>query len=110
VEGQRTKFERNDDYWGDKPYLDEVIIRPILEDQARVVALQTGEIDLMSDPPPDVIQSLIDEGFTHSDGMTPQVAYYRFQFRNEYGKDVRIRQAISYAINREAIARDLFRN
>ena len=110
VEGQRTKFERNDDYWGDKPYLDEVIIRPILEDQARVVALQTGEIDLMSDPPPDVIKSLIDEGFTHSDGMTPQVAYYRFQFRNEYGKDVRIRQAISYAINREAIARDLFRN
>jgi peptide/nickel transport system substrate-binding protein len=110
VEGQRTEFERNDDYWGDKAYLDKVIIRPILEDQARVVALQTGEIDLMSDPPPDVIQSLVDEGFELSMGLTPQVAYYRFQFRNEFGKDARIRQAVSYAIDREAIARDLFRD
>lgn len=110
VEGQRTEFERNDDYWGEKAYVDRVIVRPILEDQARVVALQTGEIDLMSDPPPDVIQSLIDEGFVLSDGMTPQVAFYYFNFRNEFAQDVRVRQAISYAINREAIARDLFRD
>jgi peptide/nickel transport system substrate-binding protein len=110
VEGQRTEFERNDEYWGEKAYLDKVIIRPILEDQARVVALQTGEVDLMSDPPPDVIQSLVDEGFVLSQGLTPQVAYYRFHFHNEFGANQQLRQAVQYAIDREAIARDLFRD
>lgn len=110
VEGQRTEFERNEDYWGEKPYLDRVIIRPILEDQARVVALQTGEIDLMSDPPPDVIESLVNEGYVFSQGLTPHVAFYRFHFRNEYGGNKLVRQAVQWAIDREAIARDLFRD
>ncbi len=110
VEGQRTEFERNEDYWGEKAYLDRLIVRPILEDQARVVALQTGEIDLMSDPPPDVIESLVNDGYAMSQGLTPQVAFYRFQFRNEYGGNQLVRQAVQWAIDREAIARDLFRD
>lgn len=110
VEGQRTVFERNEDYWGEKAYLDEVIIRPILEDQSRVVALQTGEVDLMSDPPPDVIESLVNEGFVLSQGLASHVAFYRFQFRNEFGGNQKVRQAVQYAVDREAIARDLFRD
>ena len=65
---------------------------------------------LLSDPPPDVIQSLVDEGYVLSQGLTPQVAYYRFHFHNEYGANQLLRQAVQYAIDREAIARDLFRD
>src|SRR4029079_1359276 len=82
----------------------------ILDDAARVVALQNGEIDLMSDPPPDSIPDLVNAGFKLSDGPASQVAYYNFKFRNEYGNNDKVRQAINYAIDREAIAKDLFRD
>ncbi len=108
--GQRSVFKRNENYWGEKAFLDEIIVRPILEDQARIVALQTGEIDLMSDPPPDLIESLVDEGFEVSMGPASHVQYYLFHFRNEYGGNVKVRQAISHAIDREALARDLYRD
>ena len=108
VEGDHTTFERNEEYWGQKAWLDKVIVRPILEDQARVVALQSGEIDLLSDPPPDTIQSLVDAGYTLAMGEAPHVAYYPIQFKNEFGKNPLVRQAVSYAIDRETIASSLF--
>jgi len=110
AEGDHTTVERFDDYWGEKAYLDKLIVRPILDDAARVVALQNGEIDLMSDPPPDSIPDLVNAGFKLSDGPASQVAYYNFNFRNEYGNNDKVRQAINYAIDREAIAKDLFRD
>jgi peptide/nickel transport system substrate-binding protein len=108
--GERTVFERNDDYWGRPPYVDRLIVRPILEDQARVVALQTGELDLMSDPPPDTIDSLVNDGYVLSMGDAPHVTWYYFHFRNEHGSNQLVRQAVSHAINREAIATQLFRD
>lgn len=108
VPGDHTTFARNETYWGPKAYLDEIIVRPILDDQARVVALQSGEIDLLSDPPPDSIQSLVDSGYQLSIGDVPHVAYYTLNIKNEYGSNALVRQAISYAINRQAIATDLF--
>jgi peptide/nickel transport system substrate-binding protein len=110
VEGDHTTFERFEEYWGEKAYLDRLIVRPILDDSTRVVALQNGEIDLMSDPPPDVIQSLLDSGYVLSQGTTPQVAYYRFNFKNEFGSNQKVRQAVNYALNRDSIATDLFRD
>ena len=85
VEGDHTTVERFEEYWGEKAYLDRLIVRPILDDAARVVALQNGEIDLMSDPPPDTIPDLLSAGFKMSEGNASQVAYYNFNFRNEYG-------------------------
>jgi len=108
IEGERTVFERNEEYWGEKAWLDRVIVRPILEDQARVVALQSGEIDLMSDPPPDTIQSLVDAGYTLSMGEAPHVAYYHIHFKNEFGQNPLVRQAVSHAIDRQTIASALF--
>lgn len=110
VEGDHTTVERFDDYWGEKAYLDRLIVRPILDDAARVVALQNGEIDLMSDPPPDTIPDLERAGFKLSIGNASQVAYYNFNFRNEYGKNDLVRRAISLAVDRQSIASNLFRD
>ena len=45
IRNDRLTLVRNDDYWGEPPYLDEVIFRPIPDNAARLQALQTGEID-----------------------------------------------------------------
>lgn len=108
VSGDHTTFARFENYWGEKAWLDQLIVRPILDDQARVIALQGGEIDLMSDPPPDSIQSLVDSGYQLSQGVTPQVAYYYMNFKNEFASNKLVRQAISHAINRDVLAKDLF--
>lgn len=47
ADGQYVKFVRNENYWGEKPYYDEVIVKYIPEASARLQALQNGEIDMI---------------------------------------------------------------
>jgi len=44
-QGDRLTLVRNEEYWGDKALLDELIFTPISEGPARLQALQAGEID-----------------------------------------------------------------
>lgn len=41
----RTRFVRNENYWGEAPYYDEVVIKQVPEASSRLQALQTGEVD-----------------------------------------------------------------
>src|SRR5205823_4887401 len=41
--GNQLTLERFDEYWGDKPYIDQLVMRPIPEDSVRAIVLQTGE-------------------------------------------------------------------
>lgn len=110
VRGQRITLERNDDYWGKKPYLDKVVFRPIPEASARVVALQAGEVDLVAVPSPDSVDGLKSQGFNVVEGDVPHVWYLSFNFTDPIMQDKRVRQAVIMAINREGMARDLLRN
>ena len=47
VPGEYTRFVRNENYWGEAPYFDEIIARYIPDATSRLQALQTGEIDLV---------------------------------------------------------------
>ena len=57
VRGQRTVMARNDDYWGKKPYVDQMVYRPILEPAARAAALKAGEVHIAWDLPVDQVKS-----------------------------------------------------
>src|SRR5215813_10153020 len=46
VPGVSFTAVRNDDYFGDKAYLDQVVMRPIVEAATRAIALETGEVQL----------------------------------------------------------------
>lgn len=111
VRGQKIVLERNNDYWGEKPYLDRVIFRPLPEAAARVTALQTGEADLIAVPPPDAIDQLKSKGFEVIMGTVPHVWYLHMNFKDPIiGKDVRIRQAIAMAIDRAGMAKNLLKD
>ena len=49
---------RNDQYWGGAPKVRQAIYVPIIEAQARLSAIKTGEIDLTMDVPPDSLDDL----------------------------------------------------
>ncbi len=109
VRGQKIVLSRNEEYWGDKAKLDQVIFRPIPEDSARVLALEAGEVDIIAVPPPDSVARLEQNGFKVDSGNPPHVWFLSFNFNNPHIQDVRVRQAIIMAIDREGMAKDLLK-
>jgi peptide/nickel transport system substrate-binding protein len=106
-EGDTTVLEANTDYWRGKPANAGVELRYIPNTEARQNALVTDQIDVhtrSSSFTLDAIQGK--EGYTVSKVGPASQFLYIPQFNTELG-DVRVRQAVAHAIDREAIAKSL---
>jgi peptide/nickel transport system substrate-binding protein len=110
VLGQYAEMSRFDDYW-DKarvPKLDKMIVYPMPEATTRVAALRSGQVDWIEVPPPDSIPSLKAAGIQIS--LWPYPHTYPYLLNTLDGspfKDVRVRQALNYAIDREGMCQML---
>ena len=96
VRNERLTLTRYDDYWGDKAKIDELIIRPIADNAARLQALQTGEIqgyDLVE--PQDIATIEGDEALQIIDRPAFNVAYVGFNIAKKPTDDPKVREAIS---------------
>lgn len=47
VVDQRATFERNENYWGEKPQVDKIIAKVIPDNQSRLLSLRSGEVDMV---------------------------------------------------------------
>jgi peptide/nickel transport system substrate-binding protein len=106
--GVSVVLERNDDYWGTPPGLQQLVFRPIPEPTARVAALLSGEVDMIVVVPPDAIQSIKDDpNLVYEQG--PSLHYWFIQLNTTAPPfdDVRVRQAVNYAVNKEGLANDI---
>jgi len=105
---QEIVLERNDDYWGEKGRTKRIVYRPIPEAASRVLALEAGDVDVITRvPSADIARLEKEPGIVVT--KTPSVGMQQFRFnvsRKPYN-DTRVRQAISYAINRRAIVDNL---
>jgi peptide/nickel transport system substrate-binding protein len=108
--GQRIVLEKNPDYWKFPVKVDRVIFRPIVEDQARLTELLTGNLDLAVNLPPDFIAQLEnDPRVTVLRGQGAHVWYLGINNQKKPFDDKRVRQAMNYAVNKEAIVRDVLK-
>jgi peptide/nickel transport system substrate-binding protein len=108
--GVRVVLTRNDQYWGGAPKIRQAIYVPIIEAQARLAAIKTGEIDLTMDVPPDSLDGLRkDPDIVVAEANSSAVWYVTLNTRHPVLKDRRVRQALNYAVNKEAIIRDILR-
>jgi len=108
--GVKVGLVRNDDYWGGAPKIRQAIYVPIIEAQARLSAIKTGEIDLTMDVPPDSLDDLRkDPNIVVSETNSSAVWYIVLNTRHPILKDKRVRQAMNYAVNKEAIIRDILK-
>ena len=119
VKGEKLILERNEDYWGKKPEWKTVSVKPIKSDPSRVAALLAGDVDFIDNVPTiDIANLATNDKVALSRKVSNRVIYLHMdQFRedspditaNDGSKiknpllDVRVRKAISKAINREAI-------
>ena len=105
VRGQRTVMERNDDYWGKKPYVDRMVYRPIIEPAARVAALKAGEVHIAWDIPVDQVEPLQgDPRFNiFLRGLPATKVIECWQASGPFS-DRRVRKAVNMAIDRKTLA------
>jgi peptide/nickel transport system substrate-binding protein len=121
VSGDYVDLVRNDNYWGEKPVWDKVRFKIIKNESARVAALLSGDVEAIEQPPTaDLSRIKNDPKFTVTSKISHRVIYFNFDhlarsspfITDKGGKpmdknpllDVRVRRAISKAINRPAIA------
>jgi peptide/nickel transport system substrate-binding protein len=102
TKGQEIVLVRNDDYWGQKPKIDKVVFKVMPDPQTRVMALETGQIDLMLCN--GLASSQVKELKANKalNVITKTGVNGSLIFFNTYKQpfaDVRVRQAISYAID-----------
>lgn len=99
------RLERNEYYWQEGvPYLDAVEIQPISDDTVRETSLRGGEVDWVLSIAPQSYQSLVDDPNIVVD-TAPQLSYdyIGLNLTRKPFDDVRVRQAIAYAIDRQQI-------
>lgn len=102
--GTSIELVRNDDYWGGAPALDGVTYQFIPDSTVALTNLQAGEIQWTDNLPPQQVSGLM-ESEEVVVGSVPSADYYYFaanQAREPFS-DPRVRQALAYAIDREAI-------
>jgi len=107
VPRQQVDLVRWEGYWDQarKPKLDRVVLMPIPEANTRLAALRSGQVDWIEVPPPDGIDSLKAAGFTIATGSYPHVWPWFFNIgaAGSPFKDVRVRQALNYCIDRNGL-------
>ena len=119
--GDRIEMERFDDYWGDKPHWQHVTYRMITADPSRTAALLAGDVGIIEFVPPEDLSSLRkDSRVTLSDVLSNRSIFLWLDHRQNGPtpkitgpngevlatnplNDLRVRQALSLAINRQAI-------
>lgn len=105
VKGDRLVLVRNENYWGPRACLDQIVFKAIPEDTTRLLAFRTGKVDVLYDPPLSEIAKLSDRrvyNIQAVDSGDLKLMYFnttRPPFTNK-----QVRQALYYAIDRKAIA------
>lgn len=106
----RLVLEANRGYWGGTPRFSKVTFRPIPESGARVGALLTGEVDIAGELPPHEFPRVEASGEAEvASVLGNEMINFTINAEQKPFTDRRIRQALNYAVDKEAIVKKLFR-
>lgn len=107
--GQEVVLVPNPNYYGEAPKIDKVVLKQVVDGDARVMALQSGEVDLNLQDIPAESYEIIQA--TDELSVEQQISTLSFYLIENYDtpalQDVRVRQALNYATNNESIVNDL---
>ena len=106
VQGDKFVVKTNQEYWGEKPGVDSLTFKPVTENGARISMLQTGEADFIYPMPTEQVNSISgDKNIEIIEGTSTIARFAFINMSKEMFSDVRVRQAMNYAIDKEAYAK-----
>ena len=107
--GGNLVFTRNDDYWGGKAQIKDIVFRKVTEDGARLAALESGQADFINDVPVHEVSRLERHPRIRVDRIEGLEMYFLMMnvaykpFDNKL-----VRQAVNYSIDAVSIVRNIF--
>ncbi len=112
VKDERLIMEANRDWWGwdgKPPAIERVVWKPIPEDFPRIVALDKGEVDVITNVPPDQIKA-IEAGRLTRVVTVPatRISILAINSTQPPASDKRVRQALHYALDVNAVIKNLY--
>ena len=109
VKDDHITLERNPDYWGARPHLDQVVFKPIPENTVRYLALEEGSVQGVDGLNTELAKRVAAAGkyeLMMQPGMN--VGYLAMNEDKPPFDKKEVRLAINHAINREAIVKGLY--
>ena len=120
VPGDRYVLTRNEDYWGEKPAYEKVTFRIMPDAASRIAALLGGDVDIVEGISPTAVETLEErDGFYVAQRASSRTMWLYVDVGNDVSpfvtdldgnpldtnplQDIRVREAISLAIDRDAI-------
>jgi len=106
--GSGYKLVRNDDYWGDPPYLDEIDVAEINDSTAMVNAIRSGRVQFAFGLSGIDVKSFQDDPQYKVDEYPGSFYPLGMEVTTAPFDDVKVRQAVNYAIDRQRIVDQVF--
>ncbi len=110
IKDDRIIFTANENYWGGKPYIKKLILKVITNSSVRAAELKVGSIQVMDFPnPAEIAQIAADPNVKLVKQAGLNVGYLALnEAKVPAFRDVRVRRAINYAINKKAIVKAIY--
>jgi ABC-type transport system substrate-binding protein len=108
--GDSVVLKANPDYWGEKPVYETLVFRWATEGAARLLELQSGTVDMISNLSPDDFDTVkADANLTFLPAAgTTNTLYLAMTNTFKPWDDVRVRQALAYGIDRQRIVDNFY--
>jgi peptide/nickel transport system substrate-binding protein len=107
--GVDLKVVANPQYWGQKPSIQAITFSWVTDDSTRVAELATGQADLITSIPPELVSRVVSAGDASTMSVqSTRAIYFEMNLHTGPTANVLVRQAINYAVDMNAIIKAIF--
>jgi peptide/nickel transport system substrate-binding protein len=107
--GGNMVFTRNDEYWGGKAAIKEIVFRKVTEDAARLAALESGQTDFINNVPDHEVARLQKHPRIRIDKIEGlRMFFLAFNMSFKPWDNKLVRQAANYSVDAPAIVKNIF--
>lgn len=104
-------FTANKYWYGTKPKIENIKLMIVTNDNTRLLDLEAGKVDVIENPPSNLVSQINGNPKLKSDLFpSTRVDFVQLSSKNQYFKDVRVRQAVRYAVDLNEINKLAYQN
>ncbi len=101
--------EANENYWNGRPFIDTLVLKPVPDARTRWEMLRDGQIDMMGSPnQSDIAEMDTTKGVVLARQPGVNVGYLAMNTLKKPFDNLKVRQAVVYAINREKLVKEVY--